>query len=996
MLEFGKYSNDIYELKISTWDWKKISARKPKNADFPKPRLGHSFTMIGTKLYLFGGLANDSENPRDQMPSYLNDLYTIEIKNTSNQQWECPPTHGTPPSPRESHSASAFTTSNGYKKLLIYGGMNGQRLGDLFLLDISSMTWSQPTVNGLFFGLFFSLFSYVIFTYLIFFLFLLPGIPPAPRSLHSATVVNNKLYIFGGWIHSDTLNDSRTFFKCSNSLSIFNFDSLTWEHSSKEQFDPPSSTAVQPSARAGHVGAAIGERIFLWSGRDGFRKMHQTQFCYSDLWYLETELPKELEKPLQLKKASQSVLDLHWDAISNAESYLVQIMKVGDSNFSEIMSAPPPPPVNIAPVPVPSGPSFGSLTSTANQPYIPDPSIYAAAKKLCLPDAPSPIVPPMPVGISHPPVAIMSQQPMAIHSVAGQSIVSKPPLAQTITAAGVAGVPQPIASQMPTSTIAPIQSVALPGQQLAGMQALAAAAEQTGRLSTNSKIVHIQHAPGTQIQHPTPQTLPQTSQQTVSSTVRIITPHATNFVRPSNIMNVVTSHPGPTPMNIQASGIRLIQASLGGVGAKPVYVKAGTPVGNKMAGTIKTGPLIKVLKPNEMMHSSIITTDQAFINRQANVGKRIGTTSNLIKFVLPTSSASGQISTIQQTGKIRATGPQKTFQIPKNVSLRHLNQQAVRIVNPNGALGGQRLVLHVPTTNQAPPRPVVPIVATMPSTSDVDMMIDNHTAPPEEISTVIPQLDGAEDDSGDLDEKPQVSESNNVPSSENSNNVAPVNDNSGVKTDLTTVKVEPIASVATVPTPTVATPTTPLLPPPPPPSTPLSTSTPAPLEPLQPKNDVHHEMRPPSPPKRAPASCDGKWFDVGIFHFPKCNVSSYFIPSEDYDPNRMFDSNNLPLFEERFRYPLDSGTRYKIRIAGINQLGRGPFGGENSVDTSTPGIPSAPSQVRITKQDATAGNPGDKTSTGISLSWAASKHEEIIEYVVMLAVKGKITDGLSF
>lgn len=69
MVEYGKYSNDLYELKVSTWEWKKIRPRSPKNGDPPpRPRLGHSFTLIGNKIYLFGGLANDSENPKQNLP----------------------------------------------------------------------------------------------------------------------------------------------------------------------------------------------------------------------------------------------------------------------------------------------------------------------------------------------------------------------------------------------------------------------------------------------------------------------------------------------------------------------------------------------------------------------------------------------------------------------------------------------------------------------------------------------------------------------------------------------------------------------------------------------------------------------------------------------------------------------------------------------------------------------------------------------------------------
>ncbi|MEQ2188969.1 Host cell factor 1, partial [Goodea atripinnis] len=59
MVEYGKYTNSLYELQANRWLWKKLKPRAPKNASPPCPRIGHSFTLVGSKCYLFGGLAND-------------------------------------------------------------------------------------------------------------------------------------------------------------------------------------------------------------------------------------------------------------------------------------------------------------------------------------------------------------------------------------------------------------------------------------------------------------------------------------------------------------------------------------------------------------------------------------------------------------------------------------------------------------------------------------------------------------------------------------------------------------------------------------------------------------------------------------------------------------------------------------------------------------------------------------------------------------------------
>ena len=50
MIEYGKYSNELYELQASRWEWKRLRPKPPKSGGMPCPRLGHSFTLIGNKV----------------------------------------------------------------------------------------------------------------------------------------------------------------------------------------------------------------------------------------------------------------------------------------------------------------------------------------------------------------------------------------------------------------------------------------------------------------------------------------------------------------------------------------------------------------------------------------------------------------------------------------------------------------------------------------------------------------------------------------------------------------------------------------------------------------------------------------------------------------------------------------------------------------------------------------------------------------------------------
>lgn len=42
MLEYGKYSNELYELQASKWEWKRLKPKPPRNGPLPCPRIGNS------------------------------------------------------------------------------------------------------------------------------------------------------------------------------------------------------------------------------------------------------------------------------------------------------------------------------------------------------------------------------------------------------------------------------------------------------------------------------------------------------------------------------------------------------------------------------------------------------------------------------------------------------------------------------------------------------------------------------------------------------------------------------------------------------------------------------------------------------------------------------------------------------------------------------------------------------------------------------------------
>lgn len=60
--------------------------------------------------------------------------------------------------------------------------------------------------------------------------------------------------------------------KCTNTLACLNLESLTWE---EMVMDSPEEDV--PRARAGHCAVGIHSRLYVWSGRDGYRKAWNNQ-----------------------------------------------------------------------------------------------------------------------------------------------------------------------------------------------------------------------------------------------------------------------------------------------------------------------------------------------------------------------------------------------------------------------------------------------------------------------------------------------------------------------------------------------------------------------------------------------------------------------------------------------------------------------------------------------------------------------------------------------
>ncbi|XP_061584023.1 host cell factor 1a isoform X2 [Cololabis saira] len=600
MVEYGKYSNDLYELQASRWEWKKLKAKNPKNGPPPCPRLGHSFSLVGNKCYLFGGLANDSEDPKNNIPRYLNDLYTLELRpGSSVVGWDIPITYGVLPPPRESHTAVVYTEKMSRKsRLIIYGGMSGCRLGDLWTLDIDTLTWNKPTVSG---------------------------IAPLPRSLHSATTITNKMYVFGGWVPL-VMDDVKVAthekeWKCTNTLACLNLDSMCWETVLMDTLEDNI-----PRARAGHCAVAINSRLYVWSGRDGYRKAWNNQVCCKDLWYLETERPHAPAR-VQLVRANTNSLEVSWGAVSTADTYLLQLQKYD----------------------IPATPAVASPAMSA-----------APSQPLNSPKSPAPAAA-APSSQSLPQTAVLK---VAAQQSTGASVVTVRPSQPGKSPVTVTSLPAGVRMVVPAQTTqgSPIGS----SPQMSGMAALAAAAAATQKIPPSSGGTVLNMPAGATILK-TVAVSPGTATVKMASPVMVSNP-ATRMLKtaaaqvgtvpassPTNTRPIITVHKsGAVTVAQQAQ----VVTTVGGVTKTITLVKSPLTMGSSGTLISNLGKMMSVVQTKPVQTSAV--TGQASTNPLAQILQTKGPlpAGTILKLV---TSADGKPTTIITTSQAGGAGNKPTI-----------------------------------------------------------------------------------------------------------------------------------------------------------------------------------------------------------------------------------------------------------------------------------------------------------------------------------------------
>ncbi|KAJ8044955.1 RING finger protein B [Holothuria leucospilota] len=128
-LEPDSCSNDLFIFSSVSNNWYKPLVLGPK----PKPRSGHSATLLGDKLVIFGGW---------DAPVCFNDVYILDL---GLMEFSSPVVEGKAPSPRSWHASCALSNN----RVLIHGGYNGYHaLSDAFVFSLDTLRWQQVTLEG--------------------------------------------------------------------------------------------------------------------------------------------------------------------------------------------------------------------------------------------------------------------------------------------------------------------------------------------------------------------------------------------------------------------------------------------------------------------------------------------------------------------------------------------------------------------------------------------------------------------------------------------------------------------------------------------------------------------------------------------------------------------------------------------------------------------------------------------------------------------------------
>ncbi|KAI0276355.1 hypothetical protein BGY98DRAFT_1168580 [Russula aff. rugulosa BPL654] len=238
-------------------EWTRVVVNGPG----PGGRSHHTIMVVGSKSFVFGGIASDGEN--------TNDMWTLDLNCLNSQPfWESfePAPGNEKPLPRYSHVS--VTTED---SIIIFGGYGDRHLyNDTWSFDIPTRKWTELQCTGSI---------------------------PSPRLGHAAVLVDDVMYVFGG-----------------SSLGEDYMDDLYALQLSIHRWFKVSNMGTSPCKRRYHTMASDGTRVFVLGGISQDTRTDQLSLIHvfdtKDIKDPEPERnavdPNELGRQLSLSLAVQN------------------------------------------------------------------------------------------------------------------------------------------------------------------------------------------------------------------------------------------------------------------------------------------------------------------------------------------------------------------------------------------------------------------------------------------------------------------------------------------------------------------------------------------------------------------------------------------------------------------------------------------------------------------------------------------------------------------
>eukprot|EP00092_Neocalanus_flemingeri_P007660 GFUD01008272.1.p1 GENE.GFUD01008272.1~~GFUD01008272.1.p1 ORF type:complete len:401 (-),score=117.36 GFUD01008272.1:98-1300(-) len=261
-------------------------------------RVNHAAVAVGERIFSFGGYCT-GDNYRDERP------IDVFVLNTTTYRWT------EIPKPTDPHLLSSWpyqryghTVVARGDACYLFGGRNDEAACNLlFTFNTSTYQWTRPVVEGDVPGARDGHSAAIIGNYMYVFggyeeiierfgqdvyrldltcydwkLLSCMGEPPVHRDFHTATAIGSLMVIFGG--RSDLtggqwqVNMGPDYY--SNKVSYFDTTTSTW-HS-------PAINPPLPSGRRSHSAINMMGKLLIFGGYNGRTKEHK-----NDLWLLDTE-----------------------------------------------------------------------------------------------------------------------------------------------------------------------------------------------------------------------------------------------------------------------------------------------------------------------------------------------------------------------------------------------------------------------------------------------------------------------------------------------------------------------------------------------------------------------------------------------------------------------------------------------------------------------------------------------------------------------------------